>query len=339
MRKFLLSIISMIISIPLYGQFVTNVSKVGTTSAQFLKIEVGPRAIGMGGAFVAVANDASTIYWNPAGLVRLKKNEVILTHTDWLADTNFDFAGMVFHLGRFGTLATSITTLNMAEMEVRTVFYPEGTGEKFDCGDLAAGISYARNLTDRFSIGFNAKYIRQTIWHMAASSIAFDIGTLFTTQFNQMKIGMSISNFGNKMRYEGKDTRIFYDFDPQKFGDNDRLPAYLQTDKWALPLMFRVGVAMDVLKSLPHRLTVAVDANHPNDNTENINLGGEYVFKDWVSLRLGYKSLFTRDSEEGLTAGAGLKYPLRYATLKIDYAYADFGRLTSVHRFAISIEF
>lgn len=323
-----------------FSQIITNVTKVGTTSAPFLKVEPGARAVGMGGAFVAVANDATAIFWNPAGIARLTKTEIILIHTQWLAGTSFDFVGFILPLGTFGTLGVSITSLSMGEMKVRTVFYPEGTGEKYGAGDVAIGLSYARNLTDRFSIGFNGKYIQQHIWHMSSSAFAVDIGTLFTTQFNGMKIGMSISNFGTNMQLDGKDTMINYDPDPVKYGNNDRIPAHMQTDKFSLPLLFRVGVAMDILKGKRNRMTLAIDAVHPNDNTENLNLGVEHVFNNMIFLRIGYKNLFTKDGEEGLTAGAGMKYRLIGNTsLKIDFSYQDFGRLNNVHRFSMGLEF
>jgi len=313
---------------------------VGTAAAPFLEIDVGSRAIGMGGAFVAVANDATAIFWNPAGLSRLTKSEASLIHTNWLAGTYFDFAGIVLPMGRLGTFGVSISSLSTEEMEVRTVLKPEGTGEKFSYGDLSAGLSYARNLTDRFSIGFNAKYISQKIWHMSAVGYAIDIGTLFKTQFNGLMIGMSISNFGASMRLEGKDIFVNYDEAPQFGGSNDRIPAFKQTDKFPLPLLFRVGVAMDVLKSNINRLTVAADAAHPNDNTEYVNVGMEYVFNNVTAIRFGYKNMFTEDTEEGFTAGVGTKLRLAGSiALKIDYAYQDFGRLENVQRFSLGLEF
>ncbi|MDZ7288531.1 MAG: PorV/PorQ family protein [candidate division KSB1 bacterium] len=323
-----------------HAQFSSKITKVGTTVAQFLKIDVGGRAIGMGGAFVAAANDATSLYWNPAGIAGSERSEVHLMHADWLADTNFDFAGVVLPLGAFGTLGASVTSLSMPEMEVRTVFYPEGTGERFGAGDVATGVSYARMLTDRFAIGFTAKYIRQHIWDMSASSVALDFGTLFTTGFHGMRLGMSISNFGNKMRYEGKNTRVFYDQNPWEFGDNDKLPAHLQTDKWSLPLLFRVGIAMPVFDSEVNRLLIAADAIHPNDDNENVNLGAEYAFKKWLFLRAGFKALGSRDSEEGLTFGAGFDSAIIGSTnLRVDYAWADWGRLSSVHRFSLALRF
>ena len=338
--KFIFLFITCLLLNLLQGQTESNVSKVGTTAAPFLEIEVGSRAIGMGGAFVAIANDATAIYWNPAGLSRISKSEATLIHTNWLVGTNFDFVGVVVPMGYLGSIAVNVISLSTDEMEVRTVQRPEGTGEKFSYGDLSAGLSYAKNLTDRFSIGVNAKYISQRIWHMKAKGIAFDIGTLFKTRFNGMVIGMTISNFGASLKLEGRDVFVNYDEAPQFGGSNDRIPASKLTDKFPLPLLFRVGVAMDILKSGSSRLTIAADAAHPNDNTEYINMGMEYVFNKNIALRFGYKNLFTLDTEEGFTAGFGTKLKLSGGVqLKIDYAYQDFGRLQNAQLFSLGFEF
>ena len=338
--KFIFLFITCLLLNLLQGQTESNVSKVGTTAAPFLEIEVGSRAIGMGGAFVAIANDATAIYWNPAGLSRISKIEATLVHTNWLVGSNFDFVGVVLPLGYFGSIAINVTSFSIDEMVVRTVQRPEGTGEKFSVGDLSAGLSYAKNLTDRFSIGVNAKYISQRIWHMKATGVAFDIGTLFKTQFNDMIIGMSISNFGASLKMEGKDVFVNYDEAPQFGGSNDRIPAYKLTDKFPLPLLFRVGLAMDILNTNNSKLTIAIDAAHPNNNTEYVNLGMEYIFRNQVAMRFGYKNLFTLDTEEGLTAGVGTKLTLAGGVaLKIDYAYQDFGRLENAQRFSLGFEF
>ncbi len=343
MRKtvFFTIIISIFLISPAWCNIFGGLTKSGTTTAQFLKIQVGARAIGMGGAYVALANDVSSIYWNPAGLSRVRPNGgVNFVHTNWLADMNFDFAAVAIRVSSFGTLGLSFTSLSMPDMKVRSEFEPEGTGEYFSAMDMAFGLSYARALTNRFSMGFTAKYIRQQIWHMTASTIAFDIGILFKTDFNWLTLGMNISNFGPKMQYSGKDIFVNYDFSPEQHGDNENIFANLQTDKWDLPLLFRFGVAMEILNHEMNQLTVAVEARHPNDNTENVSFGMEYGFRHRFFLRGGYQALYEDETEKGLTLGTGFVYYLSATIpLQIDYAYADWGRLNNVHRFSLEMHF
>ncbi|MFO7446232.1 MAG: PorV/PorQ family protein [Ignavibacteriaceae bacterium] len=319
-----------------------NVSKTGTTAASFLEIAVGAPAMGMGGAFVSIANDASSLRWNVAGIAASEKYEALITHADWIAETNFDFAGLVLPLGSFGTLGLSFTSLSMEDMMVRTVDQPEGTGEYFSAGDIAVGISYARLLTDRFSIGFTVKYIQQTIWHMSSTAIAFDAGTLFKTDlFGGMAIGASISNFGTPMKLEGRDTRHFIRVDDTKLGSNERIPVEVELDSWELPLTFQIGVSTFALNTDNYKLLVAVDAIHPNNDFESVNIGGEFSFMEFISLRGGYQNLFLDDSEGGLTFGAGVNSKMLFsdAFVNFDYAYRDFGRLQNVHYFSVGVKF
>ncbi len=313
-----------------------SVSNVGTTAAPFLEIGVGARAVAMGGAFVGTADDASALHWNPAGIARLSQVELLFVHTDWLCGLDFDFVGAVLPLGRWGSIGASVTALSMSDMPVRTVEMPEGTGEQFSAGDLALALSYGISLTDRFSIGFSGKYIYQSIWKEHAWGLALDIGTLFTTGFHGMRIGAALRNLGTDMRMQGDDLLIYHDPDPKKLGNNERIFADLKTDAWPLPLTFQVGVAMEALRSPMHGLTFAADALHPSDNTESLHLGCEYAFREMFFLRAGYNNLFLRDGEEGLTLGAGLAVRLvGNRSIRVDYAYADFGRLENAHRISV----
>jgi len=340
---FILSLIEILIANSVWGQeFVSNVSKTGTAAAVFLEIPVGATAIGMGGAFVSVANDASSLYWNPAGSARLLRNELMVTHTSWIAETKFDFAGFVLPLGEIGTLGFSLTSLSMEDMKVTTVEMPDGTGEYFSAGDMAAGISYSRMLTDRFSIGFTAKYIRQSIWHESAEAFAVDAGTSFSTDlFGGMTIGATLSNFGTKMQISGRDTRTFIRIDPAKQGSNDRIPTALEMESWDLPLLLQFGVSTNVIKKENYRLTIAADALHPSDNNESMNMGTEFAYQDFLFLRAGYKSLFLSEHEGGFAFGVGVASSslVSMLSVKFDYAYRDMGRLEGVHTFSVGAQF
>ncbi|MCA0389623.1 MAG: PorV/PorQ family protein [Bacteroidetes bacterium] len=315
-------------------------TKVGSTAAPFLSIGIGPRAVGMGGAFTATANDITALYWNPAGVSRMGGSGAYFSHTKWFADINFNYAAAMLTLGDWGTVGGSVTLLDYGETEITTVKEPDGTGAKYGAKDMALGLHYAMNLTDRFSIGGTVKYVQQSIWNTSASTVAFDLGVLFLSEIYGLRIGATISNFGGDMTMDGKDLYVLYDIDPGIFGNNDQILAKLKTDPYPLPLTFKVGAAMDVINSSDLKLTLGVDALHPSDNSESINVGGEIVYKNLIALRGGYKSLFLDNAEEGLTLGVGLNYDIApNLGLSFDYAYQDFGLLKNTQFFSLGIKF
>ena len=338
-KTFFLVLLFFLLNLNIFSQ---NVSKTGTTAASFLEIGVGGAANGMGGAFVGFANDASALYWNVGGIANLAQYEVILVHTDWIADTKYDYAGLVIPLGDFGNLGFSFTSLSMDDMKVRTVEQPEGTGENFSAGDIAVGVSYARHLTDRFSVGITAKYIKQTIWHMNSSAFAIDAGTVFKTDLlGGLTIGAVMSNFGTPMRLEGRDSRYFIRIDETKQGSNERIPVNIELDSWELPLYFQIGVSTLAFDYDDYKLTISTDALVPNNDYQSLNVGAEFSFMDYFLIRGGYNSLFLKDAEGGLSFGAGVnsKMLLSTASVNFDYAYRDFGRLQNIHAFSIGIKF
>lgn len=315
-------------------------TKVGSTAAPFLNIGIGPRAIAMGGAFTATANDVTALYWNPAGASRTELNSAQFSHANWFADINYNWAGAMFNLGGAGTLGLSVTYLDYGEMEVTTDREPEGTGEMFNPMDLSLAVTYAYNLTDKFSVGANVKYVTEKIWNSSASAVAMDLGVLFLSDIYGLRIGATISNFGSDMTIDGKDLYVQHDINSQIYGNNDQILAKLKTDAFPLPLIFRVGIAVDPIKTENHRLTLGVDASHPNDNAESINIGGEYVFMNLIALRGGYKSLGLSNSEEGLTLGFGVNYDFNPGLgIFVDYAYQDFGKLKNTQQFSLGIKF
>jgi hypothetical protein len=318
--------------------FVFSQTKVGTTIAPFLGISATPRATALGGAFVAVANDVTTLYYNPGGLSRISGTEFLFSRTSWLVDSELNWIGFGVNLDGASAIGASLTYLNYGEEEVTTTDNPEGTGDTWAANDFAAAVSYSRNLTDRFSIGGSVKYIQQKVYNETGSAYALDIGLLFTTQFNDIKLGMSICNFGTDLKYDGKDLLHRVDLDENVLGNTSTIIAKLKTESYPLPLFFRVGLAMDLLKSEMNRLTVAVDAFRPSDNNEIINLGAEYGFNNWAFLRAGYKSLFRKDSEEGLTFGGGINLNLGSAGVwAVDYCYMDFGVFEGIHMISFKV--
>ena len=323
-----------------YGQITGSVSNVATTAASFLDIGIGARSLSMGGAFVAIADDPTALYWNPAGIVSIKSPMAHFYHSPWIADVQFNHSAVVVPLDRSSSFGFFITSVTMDEMQVRTVKSPQGTGEYFSVSNVALAGSYARRLTDRFSFGVNMKFIQEKIWHMNAGGLAVDLGSLFITKNSGLRIGMSVSNFGGKISMDGYDTEVDYDVDETMYGNNDKIDASLNSMDWPLPLVFRAGVSKDVVQSDIHKLTLATDAIHPNNNVEYINLGFEYILRNMISIRGGQAFYGMDKSKQGLTFGVGLNYQIpRGPIINFDYVYRDIGVFDNIPGYSLNIIF
>lgn len=299
-------------------------AKVGTSGAQFLKIGVGCRGVAMGGAFVASADDPSAAYWNPGALVRVPGTQFQFTGIQLYGDILYG-NGIVSHeMPGIGTFALQFGLLSSGDMDLTTVENSSGT-ETFTCSDMVVGLSYGRMLTDRFSAGLTAKYVREAWDDISAGGVAVDIGTLYDTGFKTLRIGMAIQHFGPELQPDGQATTWF--------SGNDSLHDYTA---YSMPMTFKLGLAMDVVDQGPHQMTVEVDGVHPNDNVEQINIGAEYWYNNMIALRGGYR---VNSDEEGLTAGAGFRVPMGEKALVLDYAYQDFNRLDMVHRASLGFSF
>jgi hypothetical protein len=187
-------------------------------------------------------------------------------------------------------------------------------------------------------VGGTVKYIRQSVWHTHGSSWALDFGGLFQSGFNHLKLGIAVSNFGAPLKMGGESSELWVDFDPA-FDGNLPLSAELSAAAWELPLLFRAGIALDLIHSKTNRWTLASDFNHPNDNHEFLNAGCEYAFREAFFLRAGYRGLGMTELEGGLTAGTGLRLSVGSAQLRLNYAFVTYGRLEATHRYELAFTF
>ncbi|MBK8947121.1 MAG: PorV/PorQ family protein [Ignavibacteriae bacterium] len=340
-KKYLLILASILFTNFIHAQVDQEITRVGTTAASVLKISPGARSLGMGSAYVGVSDDIYSVYFNPAGITKSKGNsQVAFNHSEWLADVNYDFAAGSINVDGLGTLFATFSSLQVPKDEVRTFDYPEGDGRTWDANSLVIGVGYARSLTDRFSIGFQVKYIQESIWNSSASGVALDVGTYYVTPFNDLVIGASFNNFGTKMQLSGRDLQINVDPNETPESGPNNIPGNYATEKNDLPLNFKVGLAMNLLDTRFFRLKAAVDAVHPNDNKEYLNSGFEFGYNNMVFLRGGYKSIFLPNSEQGLTLGFGINYNITpELEFTFNYAYADYNRLKNIQYFDIGLIF
>ncbi|UCE06719.1 MAG: PorV/PorQ family protein [bacterium] len=300
--------------------------RVGTSALTFLKIGVGAKATAMGGAFVALANDASAMYWNPAGVAQVQQNEFTITHIEWPADIQYEYLGYVQHIPGLGSFGLSSSFLHMDDMPVTTEYQPHGTGEYFGYSDLMMGLTYSLRMTDRFSFGITAKYVREDIVELQMQGWMIDMGTFYWTGFKTLRFAVSLVNFGPDLSPAGSYTK------------KTKEGKYIQEDYEAFspPTIFRIGSAMNILENENHIIVSSIQMSHPVDNAENVKFGLAYSFLRRFELRGGYKINY---DEERFTFGAGFIMTIAKTQLKIDYCFANFGRLQSTHQFSVGFNF
>ena len=335
MKRFLM--LSVAISILCFAGpvWAAEFDNLGTSGAQFLKLDVDARVVGLGGANAAVTQGAMALYYNPAGIVNMDENSVAFSYTDWIADIKYNYLAYATPISGFGNVGVHVAVLTMDDMERTTLEQPDGTGEMFGANSWVVGISNAHQLTNRFSFGVTAKYIRENISELSSSAIAFDIGTMYYTGFRSLRIAMSTRNFGTDSKFTGTELETTYDQD----NDPTTTPVEirLNTKAHPLPLSFRLGVAYDFEFDENSSLLAALDGYNIRDRGQQASLGFEYSWQNRLALRAGYK---IEADEEGLALGGGYDFEISgFGALGINYAWADLGRLENAHRFSLLLNF
>ncbi len=309
------------------------IQNTGTSALNFLKIEVGGRALGMGGAFSAIASDASALYYNPAGLAVHRKSSAMFSHNRWYVGTSLNFAGVVLPVMNYGSIGLWYYGFNSGDIKETTIYNPEGTGRYFQVNDYLLGLSYAKMMTDRLSIGGTVKLIRESILHENASVIAVDFGSLYRTSFfNDMRLSFVLSNFGSMARFEGRDLII-------QVPVGRLVETEMNTYNWPIPLLFRIGASSDIPLG-PANLKWAVEVVDSRDASPRFNTGLEVSLKNMLFVRGGYRLGY---DDNMATVGIVVKTSLLgLGTVNFDYAYVLSGAgegLGNTQRLTFGVEF
>ena len=352
-----------ILFIILVHYFIQAQYRFGTTAANFLEIGTSSNAVAMGEAYVSLADDAISSYWNPAGLANVQGFEFGFSSQDWVVGIKHSTFAAAVNMGNYGTVSVWLTDFDYGSTEVTNVGNQNGTGEYYAANELAASIAYGRNLVDWFSFGTSLKMVTSNIWHSSANALVLDLGVIVKTNFfsisdnrnDGMKIGMSISNYGSKMRYDGIDLINPIDILENQNGNYDNVIGQYRTEAWELPLIFRLGASVKPIVNDFHTLLISADVLHPNNNSESINLGSEYALTivggNTFFLRGGVKGLGIVQSNEikqlsnidipfsTVTFGVGYERSIvQNKTIGIDYSYQSIGVLGDVSLLTIGFK-
>jgi hypothetical protein len=278
----------------------------GNTGLAFLKIGVGARTAAMGEAFVATANDASGLFWNPAGSAFMDKRQAHFTHTEWIQGITNEMASVVLptKLGVFG-LQSMLN--NVGDIERRVIASEEPLGI-VSAHDFLLGLSFGKQLNEHFAVGLSAKYLYEKIYLESASGLAIDLGFCYQDALPGMSLGASLQNLGSMNK--------------------------LAEEKIALPKTARIGAAYVLPFSMANStLLLASEFVQIFDDESHFSIGGEFRPISLLALRTGYQ---TGDRSRGTTAGFGLNF----RRLTIDYAYVPFSAdLGNTQRFSFLVNF
>jgi hypothetical protein len=308
--------------------------KLAQTGMKFLNVGSNARSTGMADAITSLEGQSVSMFYNPATMARQKSYlDVFIGQSKWIADINHNFASISIspENGDYGVIGISLQFVDYGEF-LGTVRANNTAGflntAPFSPTASAIGIGYSRALSDRFSVGGNIKSVNQNLGSSVTavdvngvqtkknseiSVLVYDFGMLYRTGFHSLNFGVSVRNFSKEVKFE--------------------------QEEFQLPLIFKIGLSMNVVDLMDidhemHALIVSVDATHPRDYPEQINLGGEYLFMKTLAIRGGY--MFNND-EYGYTLGFGVQKEIAGFNLGVDYSYMPFGVFSDVHRISFQL--
>ncbi len=284
--------------------------RAGLSALNFLKNDISPRSVGMGGASVALNGDGYSIFNNPAALADLDVTNYTLSNYFLGAGGNQSFvAAMYPNKRKTGTFAASINALNSGSIQERTEFQPNGTGREFNIFNMAVGLTYAQKLSEQFSLGVTLKYVYENIADFTNHTAGVDIAFLYKTDFKDLQFAVMLSNFGGNSALANNNKDLPVDF-------NRSVGISLEDN--TLPSVFSLGVSAIPWRRDKQSILTAFQINHPNDNSENIRLGLEYNWADIFFARAGYK--ISVQGQNWPTAGIGVRAMQNGRPLYIDYS-------------------
>jgi hypothetical protein len=339
----------------------------GGTSGEFLLLGAGARGAALGGAFAALTQDVTALYYNPAGLAQMARPSAMVSTYSYVANTRYSWVGIGLPMsGGARAFGVSVGTFGFSDQPVYTLEDPDGTGETYSVAESFIGATYSQNFSDRFSAGFTAKMISDHLGSTSATGFALDFGTNFHAMVGERPIRAAfvIDNLGSNLRHDGAALESGVTRAPP-LGTVDipqeLQPARLRTSSWGLPVQFRVGVALDVLNQGANRVSVLGEFTQPvntkpgggaglewamaNVGNSGFSLAarGSYTLQPDNKLDPGTGAGFATSistsslSSDGVALGGGLAYGRGTWHVGFDYAYRNLGALGGTNFLSFSV--
>lgn len=323
----LIAFIFLFASNPLFAQLLPNMGgqRAGLSALSFLKNDMSPRALAMGGAATALPGDAFSARNNPAGLAALEKYQLALSNLSPGSGFQQSYISSIHKLKNEASLAFSLNSMYTGSMKVRTEFQPDGTGEFFALNNTAVGVSYATRLSDMFSLGITMNYLYEAMASYRNHTVAADIGFLYKTDFKDLRFAVLVQNFGGNSALSGSGLKSTFN------------RTQVDLSEYTVPTVFKMGFSMVPLKDENRELTVSAELNHPNDNAEHLRFGLCYAHKKMLEVMAGYK--LGVQGQSWPTGGIAFKSRAGVHPLKFYYAVNPTNNLGTWHMFGISMQY
>ena len=279
----------------------------GSAGALFLRFGLGARAAGMGEAYAAVAEDASSVFFNPGAMPAVLGTRITLAHSEYFQSLRFEQAA-VTHETEWGTFGFMFTGLYMDDMDRRDDLGSVNPLGQFGAYDVAVAVAYGRYIVPNVAVGISLKPVHQRIDELSATGFAVDAGIYHVSRIEGVKLAATVANLGTPMKFE--------------------------SEEYALPRYVRIGGSWErEVPAVDGRVMVTLDALFPNDDGVREHIGGEYSYRRMFSLRAGYKAGY---DSQGATFGLGVVY----RDIAVDYAFLPVSNdLGDSHRFGVGFSF
>lgn len=269
----------------------------GQSMYAFLKVDPSPRAVGMGSAFICEGGTVDAIFYNAGGLGFMSGGQYVLSYTRWLANADLYTGAFAYRIGA-NVYGVSVVSARAESFEETTIYRPLGTGRTVQPSDLALGIAFARQMTDKVAWGIHARWIQEDLFLATSSSWDVNLGISAYTGFRSIRIAAAMRNLG-------KDVTV-------------------ETRPYSAPVYFNFGLSGELLgdEGDPSRLTVSAETLFATDYGQRWHFGGEYWVQNTLALRGGYRHNY--DVEE-YSVGFGLSRPIGAGTMRVDVSYSAGG--------------
>jgi hypothetical protein len=322
--------------------FASGGDRTGTAGGIQLLIPVGARGIAMGSGNISNTYGIESLFWNPAGVAKLDHSvDLTFSHMNYIADIGVEYGAVATNIEGFGTLALNIKALSIGDIPITTTLNPDGTGAVFAPQMMTAGLTYARQLTERIGVGVTVNFLTETLDKVSANGIAFNAGVIYNdmADINGLSFGLVLSNLGPQMKYSGSGLLVL-----STVPGLNRPPTYnnLNAAAFELPSSFQLGLGYKPHLDEMNTLQIAGTFQNNNFSGDEYKIGGEYGFNNMFFARLGYQMSPKSQSEDyiyGLTAGVGINYNFEGIGIKVDYAYRAVKFIGDNHVFALTLGF